>query len=131
VLAAERQAQDSYYALNAFLGALDAGKPGAAADVATPAVIDAASAVFGPVAANFGQLWTYKATANQYEQDQAELARWPALGSTAARPVEPVKYEVTRYDPIRSAPTGMSVVITFERTGEVWIANALRLGTLP
>jgi hypothetical protein len=44
---------------------------------------------------------------------------------------EPVSYEVSRYDPTHSAPTGPSVVITIERIGEVWIASTLRVGTLP
>jgi hypothetical protein len=42
-----------------------------------------------------------------------------------------VRYEISRYDGTRSAPTGPSVVITFERIGEVWMATALRQGTLP
>jgi hypothetical protein len=131
VLIAERQAQDSYYALNALLGAIDAGKPTLADDVATRAVIDSTTALFGPVAPNSGVLWTHKATTNQFEQDQAELFRWTALGSTGTRPTEPVRYEISRYDGTRSAPTGPSVVITFERIGDVWMATALRQGTLP
>lgn len=130
VLVAERQAQDPYYALNALLGALDAGTPATAGDVAKRTVIDAASALFAPVASGAGQLWTYKATANQNEQSQAELFRWTPLMSNPIR-AEPVSYEVSRYDSTRSAPTGPSVVITIERVGEVWIASTLRVGTLP
>jgi hypothetical protein len=130
VLVAERQAQDPYYALNALLGALDAGTPTTAGDVAKRTVIDAASAVFAPVASGAGQLWTYKATVNQNEQSQAELFRWAPLIGDPIR-AEPVSYEVSRYDPTHSAPTGPSVVITIERIGEVWIASTLRVGTLP
>lgn len=121
VLVGERQAQDSYYALNALLGALDVNSPAAARDVATASALADAFAFFGP-----GRFWNYKASANAYEQDQAELVRWSALPSPSTLPLATVIYEVARYE-----PQGPSALISFERIGGVWIATSVKPGTLP
>jgi len=121
VLVAERQAQDSYYALNALLGAVDASSPAFARDIATPAALADAFAFFGP-----GRLWTYKASPNSYSQDQTELFRWDALPSPSTLAPETVRYEVSRYE-----PPGPAALISFERIGGVWIATSVKAGTLP
>lgn len=121
LLLAERQAQDPYYAFNALLGAIDAGDPESAADVATPRAIKAASALLGP-----GRLWSYKASANAFDQGSAELLRWSALPGPA--PIGPavVQFQVARYE-----PAGPSVLITLERIGDRWMATDVAAGTLP
>jgi len=121
VLVAERQAQDSYYALNALLGALDANRPALATDVATPSALADAFAFFGP-----GQLWNYKQSRNANEQNSAEPFRWDALPSPIALPPETVTYEVARYE-----PPGPSALISFDRIGGVWVATSVKPGTLP
>ena len=118
-LVGERQAKDSYYALNALLGAIDSGHPETALDVATRPAI--AAAFFGP-----GLLWTYKASPNANEQERSELFRWSLLPG-----VEPVAAAVVQYAVARYQPAGPSAVITFERIGDAWMATDVRAGTLP
>ena len=121
VLGGERQSRDAYYALSALLGAIDSGHPETASDVATPSAIDAAAVLFGP-----GLLWTYKASANANEQDQAELLRWNVLPGAAPIAAAAVRYEVARYQ-----PAGPTAVITFERIGDGWLATDVHAGALP
>jgi hypothetical protein len=121
VLVAERQDRDSYFAVNALLGAIDSGHPETAADVATGPAIEAATSLLGP-----GRLWNYKASANAGEQERAELFRWSALPGPA--PVGPaiVRYQVSRYE-----PAGPNVLITLERIGDGWMATDVTAGSLP
>ncbi len=121
VLIAERQARDSYYAVNALLGAIDSGRPETAADVATGPAIQSAAALLGP-----GRLWNYKGSANAGEQEAAELYRWSALPGPA--PIAPaiVRYQVSRYE-----PAGPNVLITLERIGDGWMATGVTAGSLP
>jgi hypothetical protein len=121
VLVAERQAQDSYFALNALLGALDAGELIRASDVATSAAVKEAIVLFGG-----GRSWNYRGSPNAHDQDQAELLRWTALPSPSTLPPETVTYEVARAE-----PRGPSALITFERIGGFWIATSVKPGTLP
>ncbi len=120
-LIGERQTRDSYFALNALLGAIDSGHAETASDVATRPAIAAAAAFFGP-----GVRWTYKASANAHEQEAAEIMRWSLLPGVEPIPAAVVRYEVARYE-----PAGHSAVITFERVGDGWMATDVRAGTLP
>ena len=120
-LIGERQARDSYYALNALLGAIDSGHAETASDVAIRSAIAAAAAFFGP-----GRLWTYKPSPNASEQGQAELMRWSLLPGAEPIAAAAVRYEVARYE-----PAGPRAVITFERVGDGWLATDVRAGTLP
>jgi hypothetical protein len=120
-LIGERQGRDSYFALNALLGAIDSGHAETASDVASRPAIAAAAAFFGP-----GRGWKYKPSPNAGEQERAELMRWSLLPVVAPIAPEVVRYEVARYE-----PAGPSAVISFERVGDGWIATDVRAGGLP
>lgn len=115
MLVGERQAQDPYYALNALLGAIDAGRPSLAADVTTPDALMKAAAFFGA-----GRLWSYKPLGDANSQEQAELLRWNVLPAQMRSALVPdtVRYSVARYE-----PAGPTALVSFERIGDRWLAT--------
>lgn len=112
-LVGERQARDPYFALNALLGALDAGRPELARDVATPTALAKASAFFGA-----GRFWKWTPSGNAAQQEQAELLRWDLLPASTTIEPEPVQYGVARYE-----PAGPRALVTFERRDGGWVAT--------
>ena len=114
-LVGERQAQDPSYALNALLGAIDAGRPGLAADVTTAEALMKAAAFFGP-----GRLWSYRALGDANSQERAELLRWDLLPAQLRNTLAPdtVRYSVARYE-----PAGPTALVSFERIGDRWLAT--------
>ena len=125
VLVAERQARGPYYGLNALLGALGAGKPALASDVASPKVLAAAESFFPSADA-----WWFRQSAEGYAQEAAEAQRWNALPTPVTLAATPITYEVSRYASPPSAPVGPHALITFERIGDGWIATDFRAGSL-